>query len=119
MKEFTINACSGGSCWEYDVNCPPGWYGSGCYDVEHFLYQEATFYVNAKTLEKALQLIDEKFKSYQGCGYSYTVHAVFYNPDSVKEKEAEDGVDTEEVYEWEYETPVEDDVPDEYKCEIG
>ena len=44
---------------------------------------------------------------------------MFYNPDSVKEKEAEDGVDTEEVYEWEYETPVEDDVPDEYKCEIG
>ena len=119
MKIYKIYACAFGSVWEYDVNCPPGWFGSGVYDVEYECYQEASFDVAANTLERAPELVAEKFCGYQGSEWSYDVHSVYYDPNAVEEKEDPDDGETEEVFDWEYENPeVSDDFPKEYSKEI-
>ena len=107
MKTYTIEVCAFGTFWEADVNCPPGWYGSGCYDVEYELHQEADFLVVADSLENALKLIDEKFRKFQGDEYSYTVTQVCYNPDSIEVREADDDDSDEEIIDYYYFTPEE------------
>ena len=119
MKIFKIYACAYGTYWEFDVDCPYGWHGSGCYDVEYECYQEASFDVAANSLEKALELIEKKFEEYQGGTYSYTVHSVYYDPESVDEQDDEEGAETEEVFDWHYEDPVNgSELPEEYSKEI-
>ena len=117
MKIYKIYACAFGTYLEADVDCPLDWRGSGCYDVEHELYQEATFEVAALSLENALKMVCDKFNKYQG-EWSYSVYSVFYNPNAVEENDGPDG-ETEEIVDWYYETPVVDtDFPEEYSKEI-
>ena len=119
MKIFKIYACAYGTFWVKDVNCPPYCRGSGCYDEVYGCYQEATFDVAAKTLENALRLVDEQFGKSQGHDWSYSVESVYYDPKAVEEKDDPDDGDTEEVFDWNYEEPVNGaDVPKEYANEI-
>lgn len=119
MKIYKIYACAYGTFWEYDVNCPPGWYGSGCYDVEVECIQEASFDIAANGLEKAVELTGKMFEEYQGSDWSYDVHAVYYDPDAVEVKDDPDDGETEEVFDFEYQIPENgSDVPEEYSKEI-
>lgn len=117
MKIFGIEACAEGSYWEYDVNCPPGWYGSGCYDVEVECYQEVFFKVAAETLDDALQMILDQFKNCHG-DYANSIDSVFYNTASVTEEDDEEGGDSE-IFDYEISEPVgRPDAPKEYNAEI-
>ncbi len=115
MKNYHIEACAGGSVWEYDVNCPWGWRGSGCYDVEHECYQKGEFAVCAESLEKALELVRDAWEKVNH--YAIDNHSYFYDPDTVEIEEAEDG-DVAEVYEEWFGEPEEAYVPERYKEEF-
>ena len=120
MKTFTIEACGFGSFWVRDVNCPPGWYGSGCYDVEYECYQEATFIVCAPTLEKALKEIAAKFERYN-TNYGYDLHAIYYDPTTVSVEIDDEECEIADLVDCHYEEPVNGesvDVPDRYSEEI-
>ena len=107
MKTFEIEAVVCGSYWEYNVDCPLEWRGSGCYDVLHEFWQPATFIVSAETIDKALELISKHFEDNNG---------VWYDPNTVKERENEEA--DEEVEEVDLDEPVENkDIPDRYSEE--
>lgn len=117
MKRFEIDACAEGTYTMFDVGCPPGWYGSGCYDVEVECYQEIHFRVAAETLDDALQLILDGFEACHG-DYANSIDSVFYNPDSVIEEE-DDGEGSAEIIDYERKEPVDKaDAPKEYSAEI-
>ena len=113
---YKIETCALGHYWEKDVNCPPSWRGSGCYDEEVECSQEATFDVAADTLEEALKLIGEVFEKYNK-GYSYTLDSLLYDADTVEEKDDdEDG--HAEVFDYNYSKPECVEVPERYSEEI-
>lgn len=117
MKIFDIDACAEGSYTEYEVNCPSYWRGSGCYDVEVECYQEIHFTVAAETLDDALQMILDGFEDCHG-DYANSIDKVFYNTESVVEKEDEEGGDAE-IIDYEQQEPVaKPDAPKEYNAEI-
>ena len=117
MKIFEIDACAEGSYWLYDVGCPPGWYGSGCYDVEVECYQEIHFRVAAETLDEALQLIFDQFENCHG-NYANSIDSIFYNTETVTVKE-DDGDGESEIIDYERKEPVDKpDAPGEYNAEI-
>ncbi len=108
MKNFVIDAVVCGSYWEYDVDCPLEWRGSGCYDVLHEFWQMATFKVVAKTLDKALSIIVEHFDGNNG---------IYYDPSTVKISEAGEN-DEEGDIESDIDEPVEkEEFPERYSEE--
>lgn len=118
MKIYKINAAAFGSYWEQDVNCPPGWRGSGCYDVEIECAQEATFEVVAKSLVNALKLVEDFFEKDQG-DYSYNVQAVYYDTETVETRDDDWDGKTEEVIDWDFKKPEDHGrIENEYSCEI-
>ena len=117
MKIFDIDACAEGTYTLFDVNCPPGWYGSGCYDVEVECYQEIHFTVAAETLDDALQMILDGFEDCHG-DYANSVDKIYYNTNSVQEKDDEEDGDAE-IIDYERQEPVDKpDAPKEYNAEI-
>lgn len=119
MKIYKINALATGYYTVPDVDCPPGWMGSGCYDVDVDCYQEATFSIAANTLEEALDLLDKKFTDFQGHNWSFNVENIYYNPYTVVDEEDKDGGEPE-ILDYDYEKPVDDDkLPTEYEHEIS
>ena len=117
MKIYDIDACAEGTYWVYDVNCPPGWRGSGCYEVEVECYQEIHFTVAAETLDDALQMVFDAFEDCHG-DYSNSSDRVVYNTDTVTEKEDEEGGDAEIIDYERYEPVDKPDAPKEYNAEI-
>ena len=106
MKTFEIEAVVCGHWWEFNVNCPPAWRNSGCYDVEREFWQTVKFVVSAESLERALKLISSHIEDNDG---------VLYDPDTVKERDNDEA--DEEVEEAELGDPVENKpIPDRY-CE--
>ena len=103
MKIFSIETCAFGTFWVQDVDCPPYWRGSGCYDEEYDCIQEATFEVAAETLGNALKLIDGVFEKYN-TKFDYTLYSIHYDPDTVTEKEDEDDGNAE-VFDYNYSEP--------------
>lgn len=116
---YKIETCAFGTFWEQDVDCPPYWRGSGCYDEEYECIQEATFEVAADTLDEALKLIGDVFEKYN-TRYDYTLYSIYYDPDAVTEKEDEDDGNAE-VFDYNYSEPVNGksvEVPERYSKEI-
>lgn len=119
MKIYNIDTCAFGHFWVEDVNCPLYWMGSGCYDEEYECYQEATFDVAADTLDEALKLIGAVFEKYN-TRYDYTLDSLFYDADTVKEKDDEED-EHAEVFDYYYSEPVNGEsieVPERYSKEI-
>ena len=116
---YKIETCAFGTFWVQDVDCPPYWRGSGCYDEEFECYQEATFEVAADTLDEALKLIGCVFEKYNP-KYDYTLYSIYYDPDTVTEKDDEEDGHAE-VFDYNYSEPVEGKsvkVPERYSKEI-
>ena len=66
----------------------------------------------------ALKLVGDRFEKDQG-EWSYNVQAVYYDPDAIETREDEEGGDTEEIIDWNYERPEnKGDVDEDYSCEI-
>lgn len=117
MKIFDIDACARGSYTEFDVNCPPGWFGSGCYDVEVECHQEVHFTVAAETVDEAVGMILDQFGNCHG-DYCNSTDDVFYDTESVVESE-DNGEGGPEILEYEPKEPVDGyDMPDRYNAEI-
>ena len=116
---YKIETCAFGTFWVKDVDCPPYWRGSGCYDEEYECVQEATFEVAADTLDEALKLIGGVFEKYNR-RYDYTLDSLFYDADTVEEKDdEEDGYS--EVFDYYYSEPDTGksvEVPERYSEEI-
>lgn len=116
---YKIETCAFGTFWVKDVDCPPYWRGSGCYDEEYECIQEATFDVAADTLDEALKLIGGVFEKYN-TKFDYTLYSIYYDPDTVTEKEDEDDGNAE-VFDYNYSEPVNGEsveVPERYGEEI-
>ena len=116
---YKIETCAFGTFWVQDVDCPPYWRGSGYYDEEFECYQEATFEVAADTLDEALKLIGGVFEKYN-TKYDYTLYSIYYDPDTVTEKDDEEDGHAE-VFDYNYSEPVEGKsvkVPERYSKEI-
>lgn len=119
MKLYTIEVCACGTVWERDVNCPPSWVGSGCYDVDHEVYREFRFYVSAMSQERALKLVSKWWFNNEPDWCS--LDAVFYDPSTVEEQDDPECGEYEEVYDYESETaePVySSDIPTGYSEEL-
>ena len=120
MKIFSIETCAFGTYWAQDVDCPISWRGSGCYDVEYECVQEATFEVAAETLGDALKLISGVFEKYN-TNYDYTLYSIYYDPNTVTEKEDEDDGKAE-VFDYNYSEPEcgeSKQVPERYSEDIS
>ena len=116
---YNIETCAFGHFWVKDVNCPPYWRGSGCYDEEYGCYQEATFDVTADTLDEALKLIGNVFEKYN-TRYDYTLDGLFYDTDTVEVKDDEEDGHAE-VFDYYYSEPVNGEsveIPERYSKEI-
>ena len=112
---YKIETCAFGTFWVQDVDCPSYWRGSGCYDEEYECIQEVTFDVAADTLDEALKLIGGVFEKYN-TRYDYTLYSIYYDPDTVTEKEDEDDGHAE-VFDYNYFEPVNGksvEVPERY-----
>ncbi len=96
MKIFTIEVCACGRITFYDVNCPPRWVGSGCYDEEYEVHREFTHKVSAMNLDHALKLVSIYWfkENPDWCD----LDCVLYNPDTIKEEEDPEDGTYEEVY---------------------
>lgn len=119
MNLYKIEVCAFGSFIEPDVNCPPGWRGSGCYDVEHECYQEASFDVAANDLDDALQLIAKEYEKLDR-DWDIGPSSFYYDPVTV---EAQEGIDDgkEEITDYVYSEPKigsDYDAPARYCVEI-
>ena len=115
MKLYRIEVAAFGVYWEYDVNAPLDWIGSGVYDVEHEFHQEAWFEVAAPTLKDALALVGREFAKHSDF---HTFDSVWYDPYSVSVVSNEDGEEAPFLADWEYSEPVEGDGPKRYSKEI-
>lgn len=116
---YKIETCAFGTFWVQDVDCPLYWRGSGCYDEEYECIQEATFEVAADTLDEALKLIGGVFEKYN-TKFDYTLCSIYYDPDTVTEKDDEDDGNAE-VFDYYYSEPVNGEsveVPERYSKEI-
>lgn len=99
MKQYTIEAVAYGTLWERDVNCPPGWRGSGCYDVEYTTCCEAWFKICARSLDEAVKEIPKMYiwKDYD---------SFFYDPDTVTEEKWTEDDDECEAWEIDHECEI-------------
>lgn len=118
MKLYRIEVAAFGVYWEYDVNAPLDWIGSGVYDVMHECHQEAWFEVAAYELEDALQLIAQEFSKHSD--YSINFTSIWYAPSTVEETDYEDEEREPPFFaDWGYKEPVEgQDAPEKYDKEI-
>ena len=121
MKIFTIEVCACGRIIFHDVNCPPRWRGSGCYDVECEVHREFRHFVAAMSLDRALKLVARHWfnEDPDWCN----LDSVLYNPDTIKEEDDPEDGDYEEVYDtdYEYTEPEYDEsvpIPDCYSEEL-
>ena len=120
MKLFTIDVCAFGTFTVHDVDCPSYWRGSGVYDVDYDAYREGTIHVSAYSLDNALKLVAKWFfgKEPNWCN---SIDTVYYNPDSVVEKDDEEGGTYEEVFDHEFDEPETGrglEIPDCYTKEL-
>jgi len=108
MKRFTIDICAYGSAWERDVNCPPGWRGSGCYDVEYTTRREGWIKIGARNLDEAIKEIPKAtvMRDYD---------VIFYDPSTVIEEDIVD--DEDETDAWEIDHEYEEEEVFERECD--
>ena len=117
---YKIETCAFGTFWVQDVNAPLYWIGSGCYDVEYECYQEATFDVAADSLNDALKMIYDSFEKLN-TQYDYNLYSVYYDPNTVEEKDDEDDGNAE-VFDYNFSEPVNGEsveIPERFSKEIG
>ena len=109
MNIYTIEVCACGTIWERDVNCPPRWRGSGCYDEEYEVHREFRFSVSATSLERALELLSRWWGDHAPDWCS--LDCVLYNPETIDEEDDPDDGTVEEVFACDSETtePLYDD----------
>lgn len=118
LKIYEIQVCAFGTFWERDVDCPSYWRGSGCYDVEYETIREGTMSVSAYSKERALKLVSLWFFR-EVPEWCETIQDVYYDPDTITEKEDEDDGCYEEVFDYDFEeAEVGADVPDAYSEEL-
>jgi hypothetical protein len=104
-KLYSIDVCTVGTFTVHDVDCPSYWRGSGVYDVDYDAYREGTIHVAACSLERALKVASKWFFA-QNPDWCNSIDTVYYNPDSVVEKDDEEGGTYEEVFDYEFDEPV-------------
>jgi len=97
MKIFDIDVAASGSYWDQYV------YGMGYEEVEIECNQEATFTVASDTLDDALKLIEKEFDEHDH-SWSFDRRQFFYDPETVEEREDEDGGDAE-ILDYSYKEP--------------
>lgn len=119
-KLYSIDVCAVGTFTVHDVDCPSYWRGSGVYDVDYDAYREGTIHVSAYSLDNALKLVAKWFfgKEPNWCN---SIDAVYYNPDSVEEKDDEEDGICEEVFDHEFDEPETGkslEIPDCYTSEL-
>lgn len=119
MRKYHIEMACFGSYVEQDVNCPPQWRGSGCYDVEVECYQEATFEVVAEGLDAALKMASGQWDKLN-TAWSNSADEFWYDPDTVTSSE-DDGEGPAEIISYEFKPPVDGadyDIPARYEKEV-
>lgn len=104
-KLYSIDVCAVGTFTVHDVDCPSYWRGSGVYDVDYDAYREGTIHISANSLDRALKVASKWFFA-QNPDWCNSIDTVYYNPDSVVEKDDEEGGTYEEVFDHEFDEPV-------------